>query len=52
MEMQKKFWIMGSENKALWKFTENPIVRLRWNKFIFDVYIEVNTAHMRSYQKQ
>lgn len=43
---------MGSENRALQKLTENPIVRLRWNKFRFDIYIEVSKAHMRSYQNQ
>lgn len=44
--------MMGSENKALWKLTENPTARLRWNKYRFDIYIEVNKAHMRRYKQQ
>lgn len=46
--------MMGSENKALWKFTKKYYTKIkkRWTKFRFDIYIEVNKAHMRSYQEQ
>lgn len=39
----KKNGMMGSENKALWKFTKKYYTKIkkRWTKFRFDIYIEV-----------
>jgi len=47
-----KIGMMRSENKVLWKFTKIHYTKIKkiWNKFRFDIYIEVNEARMRSCQ--